>query len=51
MNVQNYTANDIIASLSNNIKRVIKMAYENYEVGSKNFNTLIDANPKNYAKA
>ena len=43
MNTQSYTAEDIIAGLSKNIKGVIKMAYENYEIGSRNFNALINA--------
>lgn len=42
MNTQNYTTEDIITALSNNVRRAIKMAYENYEIGSKPFVQIIN---------
>lgn len=42
MNTQNYTTEDIITALSNNVRRAIKLAYENYEIGSKHFVQIIN---------
>jgi len=43
MNTQNYTVDEQIYALSRNIKNVVKMAYANYEIGSKEFVKLIDS--------
>lgn len=43
MNIQSYTVNEQINALAGNIRGIVKMAYENYEIGSKPFVQLIDA--------
>ena len=40
--------NDIINTLSGNIRRVTELAYKNYEIGSKPFVMLIDSTKRPY---
>jgi len=43
MNTQNYTVNEQINALAHNIRAVVKMAYKNFEIGSKEFVQLINS--------
>lgn len=43
MNIQSYTVNEQINALAGNIRGIVKMAYENYEIGSKEFVKLINS--------
>jgi len=43
VNTHNYTVNEQIYTLVCNIRKVVKMAYANYEIGSREFVELINS--------